>query len=73
MAKITQIQVVKKDIRITRRTVAEVGWNDRYFSLRTCDAGAEQGLHFRKEDIQLDHEQARILRDLLNAFLEKKG
>ena len=71
MARITEIHVRDREIRITRRTTADVAWNHRYFSMRTYNAGAEQGIRSREEDIQLDREQAAHLRDLLNAFLEQ--
>lgn len=69
MARITEIHVRSREIRITRRTAAEAAWNGRYFSFRTYDAGAERGIRLRGEDIQLDREQAARLRDLLSAFL----
>lgn len=70
MARITEIHVRSREIRITRRTAAEAAWNGRYFSFRTYDAGAERGIRLRGEDIQLDREQAIQLRRLLTAFLE---
>lgn len=69
MARITEIHVRNREIRVTRRTAAEATWDSRFFSLRTYDAGAEQGIRLRGEDIQLDREQAARLRDLLSAFL----
>ena len=70
MARITEIHVRNREIRVTRRTAAEATWDSRFFSLRTYDAGAEPGIRLRGEDIQLDREQAIQLRRLLTAFLE---
>ncbi len=72
MARITAIYPVKRLIRVVRRTTAEVCWDTRYFSITAYDAGAEIGIKRHEEDLQLDFQQARILREYLDQFLQQE-
>lgn len=71
MALITLIQRTARRIRCRRRTVLEVNYDERLFSLWTAAAGAETGTELSAASIQLDRAQARRLRALLDEFLSQ--
>ena len=72
MAKITDIQKCSRLIRPTGKTVAEVNYDSRYFSIWARTAGAEAGNGTAALDLQLDRRAAQRLRDFLDAFLTEK-
>lgn len=69
MALITQIRRSSRKIRCHRRTVMEVNFDERLFSIWTAAAGAETGAELSPASIQLDREGARRLHELIGEFL----
>ena len=70
MAYITQIRYCHRPIHWNRKTVLDVSYNDKAFSLCTAAAGAEKGVEVSPASIQLDRQQASVLLAYLQDFLE---
>ncbi|HEX2986496.1 MAG TPA: hypothetical protein VHO71_06765 [Caproiciproducens sp.] len=69
MAGITDIRKSERPIRVNGRTVMDVNYNDRYFSMWVYAAGQENGLEASPPSIQLDKTAARRLFDFLSDFI----
>jgi len=71
MAKITDIRKCGRLINIHNKTVMDVNFNQKYFSIWVHAAGQESGLETCPLDVQLDSAMAERLRNYLNEFLKK--
>lgn len=70
MAKITDIRLCNRRIRVVNRSVMEVNSNEQYFSIWVHAAGQETGNDLHPTSIQMDKEKARQLLAHLKSFVE---
>lgn len=69
MARIMDIRKCSRLIRASNKTVMDVNFNTKYFSMWVHMAGQEGGLDTCPLNIQLDAEMAVRLRNYLNDFI----
>lgn len=69
MARIMDIQKTTKMIRVSKKTVMDINYNQKYFSMWVHTAGQESGLSTCPLNVQLDVEMAKRLRSFLTDFI----
>lgn len=69
MAQITEIRPCGKMIRVKNKTVMDINYNQKFFSMWVSAAGQESGIDTCALNIQLDKEMAKRLRGALSDFL----
>ena len=71
MARITSLDRIHKDIRVTTSIVADYDMDDQFFSIWSYKQGDLDRTEGVKQNMQFDKEIARKLRDALNQFLQE--
>lgn len=69
MAQITEIRPCGKMIRVKNKTVMEINYNQKFFSMWVSATGQEAGIDTCPLNIQLDKEMAKRLRCALSDFI----
>nr|WP_319488014.1 hypothetical protein [uncultured Caproiciproducens sp.] len=70
MARIMDIRKCSKLISVHNKTVMDVNFNKKYFSIWVYAAGQESGLETCPLNVQMDAAMAMKLRDYLNEFFK---
>lgn len=72
MAQVTEIRLVKRPIRITKKTTIDIAQDENWFSIWIHEAGQEKGLTPCPVSLQINRKTAEELMNLLGKFLNKK-
>ncbi len=73
MARIMDIKKCERPVRVNSKTVMEVNFDRRYFSMWVHAAGQEGGAQANPPSMQLDVEKAKRLRAYLTDFIEEEN
>lgn len=71
MARIMDIRKCDREIRVKNKTVMDINYNERYFSMWVYAAGQEGGAEPCPLNIQLDAETAKRLSYYLADFIQE--
>ncbi|NLJ31203.1 MAG: hypothetical protein GX424_06340 [Clostridiales bacterium] len=69
MARITDIRPCGRMIHAKTKTVMDINYNQKLFSIWVYAAGQESGVEPSRLSIQLDRDMAKRLRNALDAFI----